>query len=61
MDTIVITGCSSGIGLATAHYLKERFINVYPTARYDDDVEKLKERGFENAMRLDVTKPNQTR
>ena len=59
MDTIVITGCSSGIGLATAHYLKERFINVYPTARDEDDVKKLKEMGFENAMRLDVTKADE--
>ncbi len=59
MGNVVITGCSSGIGLATAHYLKERFITVYPTARKAEDVEKLKAMGFENAMRLDVTKPDE--
>ena len=58
MRTIVITGCSSGIGLATANYLKERFISVTPTARTLEDVEKLKALGFENAMLLDVTQPH---
>ena len=56
MTNIVITGCSTGIGLATAEYLKDKFIKVYPTARYIKDVKKLKELGFENAMQLDVTK-----
>jgi short-subunit dehydrogenase len=51
---IVITGCSSGIGLETAKYLKERMIKVYPTARDPEDVAMLKELGFENAMQLDV-------
>lgn len=55
MTNIVITGCSSGIGLETAKYLKERFISVYPTARSIEDVEMLKALGFENAMLLDVT------
>ena len=54
MTNIVITGCSTGIGLETAHYLKERFIKVYPTARTEEDVAKLKALGFENAMLLDV-------
>ncbi len=56
MTNIVITGCSSGIGLKSALYLKERMIKVYPTARREEDVEKLKELGFENAMLLDVCK-----
>ena len=51
---IVITGCSTGIGLETACYLKERFINVYPTARKEEDVAKLKALGFKDAMLLDV-------
>jgi short-subunit dehydrogenase len=59
MTNIVITGCSTGIGLETAKYLKERNITVYPTARYMQDVEMLKSLGFENAMQLDVTKPIQ--
>ena len=54
MTNIVITGCSTGIGLETALYLKERMINVYPTARDLKDVERLKELGFENALYLDV-------
>lgn len=56
MTNIVITGCSTGIGLATAEYLKDKFVRVYPTAREMEDVIKLKELGFENAMQLDVTK-----
>jgi len=56
MTNIIITGCSSGIGLETATYLKDKFIKVYPTARYEKDVEMLKGLGFEHAMQLDVTK-----
>jgi len=56
---IVITGCSTGIGLETARYLKERFIAVYPTARAQEDVEMLRALGFSGAMQLDVTKPEQ--
>ncbi|DAB40995.1 MAG TPA: short-chain dehydrogenase [Sulfurovum sp. UBA12169] len=59
MANIVITGCSSGIGLETALYLRERFFKVYPTARNPQDVEKLKALGFEEAMQLDVTNPEQ--
>lgn len=56
MTNIVITGCSSGIGLESAIYLKERMIKVYPTARDEKDVEMLKKLGFKDAMFLDVTK-----
>jgi short-subunit dehydrogenase len=59
MTNIVITGCSTGIGLETAKYLKERFIRVYPTARKLEDVEMLKSLGFEHAMQLDVREPSQ--
>ena len=59
MTNIVITGCSTGIGLETALYLNKREINVYPTARYTKDVKMLKSLGFKNAMQLDVTKPLQ--
>lgn len=57
MTNIIITGCSTGIGLETANYLKDKFIKVYPTARDPKDVEMLKAIGFEQAMLLDVTKP----
>jgi short-subunit dehydrogenase len=56
-EVIVITGCSSGIGLESAIYLKERFLKVYPTARKESDVERLKALGFDGAMQLDVRKP----
>ena len=59
MSNIVITGCSTGIGLETAIYLKEKFITVYPTARDPKDVEKLHALGFDNAIQLDVRKPNE--
>ena len=57
MTNIVITGCSTGIGLETAKYLQDKFIKVYPTARSIKDVEMLKSLGFEHAMQLDVTNP----
>ena len=57
MTNIVITGCSTGIGLETANYLKDKFVKVYPTARDPKDVKMLKDLGFEHAMQLDVTKP----
>ena len=59
MTNIVITGCSTGIGLATAKYLKDRFITVYPTARKMEDVRMLQGLGFEHAMQLDVRDPEQ--
>lgn len=59
MTNIIITGCSTGIGLETALYLKDKFITVYPTARYAKDVEMLKNLGFKHAMQLDVTKHSQ--
>lgn len=57
MTNIIITGCSTGIGLETAIYLKDKFITVFPTSRDPKDVEMLKSLGFEHAMYLDVTKP----
>ncbi|WP_295421122.1 SDR family NAD(P)-dependent oxidoreductase [Sulfurovum sp.] len=59
MTNIVITGCSTGIGLETAKYLKDKFVKVYPTARDPKDVEMLKELGFEHAMQLDVRKADE--
>jgi NAD(P)-dependent dehydrogenase (short-subunit alcohol dehydrogenase family) len=55
---VINTGCSTGIGLETARYLRERFVTVYPTARYPKDVEMLQSLGFD-AMILDVTKAEQ--
>jgi short-subunit dehydrogenase len=58
MTNILITGCSSGIGLATAKILKEKGIKVYATARKPKDVQSLQALGFESFL-LDVTKPEQ--
>ena len=54
METILITGCSSGIGLETALHLQENGFRVFASARDEKDVEKLKELSFE-AFKLDVT------
>lgn len=56
MRNILITGCSSGIGLQTAKTLKENGIKVYASARKEQDVKMLKELGF-NTFLLDVTNP----
>jgi NAD(P)-dependent dehydrogenase (short-subunit alcohol dehydrogenase family) len=45
--TVLITGCSSGIGLASAHYLRVRGWQVLPTARRGEDLEMLRSEGFD--------------
>ncbi|MCK5336396.1 MAG: SDR family NAD(P)-dependent oxidoreductase, partial [Gammaproteobacteria bacterium] len=52
--SILITGCSSGIGLCVANNLKTKGYRVFATARSDNDVEMLKKEGFE-AFQLDLT------
>lgn len=51
--SILITGCSSGIGLAAATTLKQRGYRVFATARKETDVQKLISKGFES-LRLDI-------
>ncbi|MHB1949259.1 MAG: SDR family NAD(P)-dependent oxidoreductase [Gammaproteobacteria bacterium] len=51
--TILITGCSSGIGLTAAQLLQKRGYRVFATTRKEADVEKLKAQGLES-LRLDV-------
>lgn len=50
---VLITGCSSGIGLASAELLQARGWRVIASARKPEDVAMLKSRGFD-AVRLDV-------
>lgn len=45
--TILITGCSSGIGYTCAHGLKVRGWNVVASCRRPADVERLKEEGLQ--------------
>jgi NAD(P)-dependent dehydrogenase (short-subunit alcohol dehydrogenase family) len=52
--TVLITGCSSGIGRATAEAFLDDEWTVYATARNEDDVADLAEQGCETAE-LDVT------
>jgi len=44
--TVLITGCSTGIGLATALMLRGRGWQVIPTARKSRDLEMLTGKGF---------------
>jgi NAD(P)-dependent dehydrogenase (short-subunit alcohol dehydrogenase family) len=50
---VLVTGCSSGIGLATAEVLQYRGWHVIPTARHDTDLAMLAEKGFK-PVRLDL-------
>ena len=52
--TVLVTGCSSGIGLATAKLLRDRGWNVAPTARKAEDLDRLRAEGFD-PIALDVT------
>ena len=52
-QTILITGCSSGIGYTCAHGLKKLGYDVFATCRKEEDVDRLKKEGL-NAFRLDL-------
>jgi NAD(P)-dependent dehydrogenase (short-subunit alcohol dehydrogenase family) len=57
METVLITGCSSGIGRATARAFLDHGWQVYATARDPDDVADLADAGCETPA-LDVTDDN---
>lgn len=52
-QSILITGCSSGIGYTCAHELKKLGYNVFATCRDEDDVKRLSAEGL-NAFKLDL-------
>ena len=54
LKSVLITGCSSGIGLCLAHGLRSEGYRVFASARNSDDVDKLKALGFESLL-LDLS------
>ncbi len=54
MKSVLITGCSSGIGLCIAKGLKEKGYRVFASARTIDDVKNLQNLGFESLL-LDLS------
>jgi NAD(P)-dependent dehydrogenase (short-subunit alcohol dehydrogenase family) len=54
--TVLITGCSSGIGYAAANMLKARGWRVFATVRKDADLVRLEAQGLE-VFRLDYAEP----
>lgn len=55
--SILITGCSSGIGLASARLLKARGWRVLATARTPQDLEMLRREIGVEALHLDLADP----
>lgn len=53
INTILITGCSSGIGYSTAKFLQQRGFRVIASARKVEDVTRLSAEGFET-VQLDL-------
>ena len=56
--SVLITGCSSGIGLASAQTLKARGWRVFATARRPEDLDRLKEAHGVESLYLDYTEPD---
>ncbi|UVL28685.1 SDR family oxidoreductase [Pseudomonas donghuensis] len=56
MPSVLITGCSSGIGLALAEAFNNAGFDVWATARKAEDVQRLAASGF-TARQLDVNDP----
>lgn len=55
--SILITGCSSGIGYDAAHGLAREGWRVFATCRQDDDCARLRDEGLDS-FRLDYTDPD---
>ncbi len=54
--SVLITGCSSGIGYCVAHGLQKLGYQVFATARKPDDVARLQQEGLESLV-LDLNDP----
>ncbi len=57
MNTVIVTGASTGIGYATAKALSKRGCQVFAGVRKDADFERLAKDGVEPVL-LDVTQEN---
>jgi len=55
--TVLITGCSSGIGLASAREMKARGWRVFATARKPEDIARLREEEGVESLYLDYAEP----
>ena len=55
--SVLITGCSSGIGMASAREMKARGWRVFATARKPADIARLKEEGLDS-LYLDYAEPD---
>lgn len=51
---VLITGCSTGIGLDTAQTLQSRGYSVIASVRKFEDIETLKKKGLEHVIQLDL-------
>ena len=58
--SVLITGCSSGIGLSVAEGLRGKGYRVFATARKASDVARLTAAGFES-LQLDLADPTSIR
>ncbi len=52
--SILITGCSSGIGKSAAYRLQERGYRVIASVRKPEDIAVLKDEGLEHVIHLDL-------
>lgn len=55
--TILITGCSSGLGYDAAHGLRDRGWRVFASCRQQHDCDRLREEGFESPL-IDYADPD---
>ena len=55
--SILITGCSSGIGLASAREMKARGWRVFATARKPGDLARLRDEVAVESLYLDYAEP----
>jgi NAD(P)-dependent dehydrogenase (short-subunit alcohol dehydrogenase family) len=56
--SVLITGCSSGIGLASAREMKARGWRVFATARKPEDLARLKDEEGVDSLYLDYAEPD---